>query len=92
MTHIHMGTWLVDGWFVEKLGRGRPNPVTTSLADVARYEQDGARVMYEHLGEFGYGSPDPKPWYSVPQHDGRNIIAAAFGAAYPVRETIRGID
>lgn len=90
MTHIHVWSWLVDGWFVEKLGRGRPNPVTTSLADVARYEQDRARVMYEHLGEFGYGSPDPKPWYSVPQHDGRNIIAAAFGAAYPDWDELSG--
>jgi hypothetical protein len=90
MTHIHTGTWLADGWFVEKLGRGRPNPVTTSLADVARYEQDRARVMYEHLGEFGMGSPDPKPWYAVPQHDGRNIIAAAFGAAYPGWDELSG--
>ena len=29
---VHAGAWLVDGWFVEKMGRGRPNPATTSLA------------------------------------------------------------
>jgi len=21
---IHLGAWLTDGWFVEKMGRGRP--------------------------------------------------------------------
>lgn len=83
MTQIHLGTCLADGWFVGKLGRGRPNPITTSVADVARYERDRARLMYEYLGEFDMGSADPEPWYTVPQHDGRNIIAAAFGAAYP---------
>lgn len=90
MTGIHLGAWPVDGWFVEKLGRGRPNPVTTSVADVARYEQDRARVLHEHLGEFGMGSADPQPWYAVPQHDGRNIIATAFGAAYPDWDELSG--
>lgn len=90
MIQILLGAWPVDGWFVEKLGRGRPNPVTTSVADVARYEQDRARVMYEHLGEFGMGSPDPTPSYAVPQHDGRNIIASAFGAAYPEWDGLSG--
>ncbi len=90
MTHLQMGSWLADGWFVEQLGRGRPNPVSTSLADVARYNQDRARVLYEHLNEFGMGSPDPQPLYTVPQHDGRNIIAAAFGAAYPDWDELSG--
>jgi hypothetical protein len=85
-----MGSWLADGWFFEKLGRGRPNPVATSLADMARYEQDRARVVHAHLGEFGMGSPDPQPWYTVPQHDGRNIIAAAFGAGYPDWDELSG--
>jgi hypothetical protein len=90
MTHIETGCWLAEGWFVEKLGRGWPNPITTSLADMGRYEQDRARVVYEYLGEFGMGSPDPRPWYTVPQHDGRNIIAAAFGAAYPDWDELSG--
>lgn len=90
MTHVHTGAWLADGWFVGKMGRGRPNPITTNVADLARYEQDRARLMYEHLGEFGMGSPDPHPSYSVPQHDGRNIIAAAFGAAYPEWDELSG--
>jgi hypothetical protein len=85
-----MASWLADGWFVEHMGRGRPNPITTSLADVARFEQDRARAVYEHLGEFGMGSPDPTPWYAVPQHDGRNIIAAAFGAARPEWDELSG--
>ena len=90
MTNVHLGAWLADGWFVEKMGRGRPNPVTTSVEEVAGYEQDRARLGYEHLGEFGMGSPDPQPWYTVPQHDGRNIIAAAFGAAYPEWDELSG--
>jgi hypothetical protein len=90
MTHIALGCWLADGWFVEKLGRGRPNPVTTSLADVASYEQDRARITYEHLGELGLGRPDPALEYAVPQHDGRNVIAAAFGAAYPEWDELSG--
>jgi len=90
MTNVHLGAWLADGWFVEKMGRGRPNPVTTSVEEVAGYEQDRARLVYEHLGEFGMGSPDPQPWYTVPQHDGRNIIAAAFGAAYPEWDELSG--
>ncbi len=43
MTSIHFGAWLTDGWFVEKMGRGRPNPITTSLEEAARYEQDRSR-------------------------------------------------
>ena len=91
MTHIHLGCWLADGWFAEQLGRGRPNPVTTSLADVASYERDRARILYEHLGEFGLGIPSlSRDEYTVPQHDGRNIIAAAFGAAYPEWDELSG--
>jgi len=83
MNKITLNTWLTDGWFIQKLGRGQPNPITTSLDDVARYNQEKIRVVHEFLGEFGIGSPDPEPWFTVPQHDGRNVIAMAFGAAYP---------
>ena len=90
MTMIQLGTWLADGWFIGKLGRGRPNPVSSSLEQVARYEQDKARAVHEHLGEFGMGSADPPLRYAVPQHDGRNIIAAAFGAPYPGWDELSG--
>jgi hypothetical protein len=82
-TYIQADARVVDGWFVEKMGRGIPNPFATRLDELARYNQDRARILYDHLGDFGLGDPDPKPWFDVPQHDGRLICAAAFGAPHP---------
>jgi hypothetical protein len=81
---IQVGTWFsANHWFAEKLGRGVPNPFTATLDDMARYEQERARLTHKVLGEFGLGSPDPEPSFQVPQHDGRLICATAYGAPYP---------
>ena len=81
---IQVGTWFsANHWFAEKMGRGVPNPFTTPLEEVGEYNQARSRLTYETLGDFGMGSPDPKPSFSVPQHDGRLICATAYGAPYP---------
>ena len=74
---------LVDGWFVDKMGRGVPNPFTTSFEEVASFNREKSRLLYDCLGDLGLGNPDPQPWFDVPQHDGRLICATAFGAPYP---------
>ena len=81
---IQAGTWFsANHWFAEKMGRGVPNPFTTPLEEVGEYNQARSRLTYEVLGDLGMGSPDPKPSFSVPQHDGRLICAMAYGAPYP---------
>lgn len=83
--HIQVRTWFsAEHWFAQKLGRGRPNPFTTSLDEMAHYHQERQRLAFQHLGRFGIGSPDPEPWFAVPQHDGRLICATAYGAPYPL--------
>jgi hypothetical protein len=74
---------LVDGWFVEKMGRGVPNPFVASLDELGSFNRAKARLLYDCLGDFGLGAPDPEPWFDVPQYDGRLICATGFGAPDP---------
>lgn len=90
MDRIRMEASLADRWYVDRMGRGRPDPVATGIREVARYEQERSRLAYEELGEFGIGSKDPTLRLTVPQHDGRNVIAAAFGASHPEWDGLSG--
>lgn len=77
------GIWPVGPWIAEALGEGAPNPFTTPFDEQGRYFQRRQRLLHERGGDLGFGSPDPDPWFSVPQHDGRIVIATAYGAPYP---------
>mgnify|MGYP007118366792 CR=1 FL=1 len=57
-TRIQADVRLVDGWFVKAMGCGIPNPFTTSLADVARYNQEKSRLLFDRLGDLGLGDPE----------------------------------
>jgi len=82
-TWVQADARLVDAWFVEKMGCGVPNPFDTSLDQVARHNQERARLLYDCLGDIGLGGADPKLQYAVPQYGNRLICAAAFGAPHP---------
>lgn len=81
---IPVHVWVVSGWFNGRMGCGVPNPFTTPLEDVARYRQDQQRLLFEHMGDVGLGCKDPKPYYSVPEHDGRLVITTGLGAGLPL--------
>jgi hypothetical protein len=82
---IQVGTWFsANHWIAEQLGRGIPNPFQTSPEEMVDYNRARSRFLYDVLGEFGIGSPDPAPSVAVPQHDGRLICATAYGAPYPL--------
>jgi len=80
---IQFGFGLVGGWCREMMGRGAPNPFVVDPEEVAAYGQELERLIYEEGGDVGLGSPDPEPGFSIPQHDGRLIVACAYGAEPP---------
>jgi len=78
---LHFG--LVGGWCQEKMGRGAPNPFEVGPEKAAAYGQELTRLIYDEGGDVGQGNPDPGLWLSVPQYDGRLIVACAYGAGLP---------
>lgn len=90
ITYIPTGAWLMGSWYADHLGHGVPHPFCNSFDECARYQQECARLLYDAWGDIGFGSADPQPWYSVPQHDGRIIAAAAFGSPYPSWDEVSG--
>jgi hypothetical protein len=87
---IQSGLQATGAWIPEALGRGIPHPFESTLDEIIEYNQDRIRLIYEHLGDVGLGSPDPYPSVVVPQHDGRVICATAFGASYPRWDSLSG--
>lgn len=74
---------LVGGWCQQKMGRGALNPFEADPEEIVAYGQKLERLIWEKGGDVGLGSPDPRPGFAMPQHDGRLIVACAYGAGMP---------
>ena len=80
---ITQNVWFTSGWWLNQYGIECKNPMETSPEEQIEITFRKNKVLFEKFGHLGLGQEDPEPTYTVPQYDGRIVVASAFGGDWP---------
>ena len=88
MVKIPGGIWFTAKWWMDEYGIIMKDPMLQSMDEQLEQSAEMSRLMHKRYGHLGLGSLNPEPYYQVPQYDGRDLTAFAYGAGKPRWESL----